>query len=248
MSGPFLRTAPVEWAWRAAAGSLHGLRWVDLTVDPEQPSYTRSPAGDTFRGPALDATLPPPMAEAAADASAREEPTALDGLVLLLARAAWTVETRALLWTSGTPMPEILARLVEAYGVDAEGHRHDPSLLVNLRAQLPSWYPHRGVPQRALDLLESALDEDLGVSIASQTGPSEAFVCHDARWWSLRGANPGTLVIEGDLTCFAPGTEPNAPVEDVRLTPHADVSGTPRVMFRLLPAWTTPRLLPQRDA
>lgn len=248
MTGPHLRTAPVEWAWRASAGGLHGLRWVDLTVDPDQPSFGRSPDGDTFRGPDLDAHLPPPMVEAAAAAAERGEPTALDGLALLLARAAWTVETRALLWTSVTPMPEILARLVEAFGVDAEGHRHDPSLLVNLRAQLPSWYPHRGDARRAFELLESALDEDLGLSLDVEPGAAEAFVCHDAGWWASRGAGAGTLVIDGGLTRFAAGTAPPCPVEDVPLAPLADLSGTARVMFRLLPASTTPRLLPQRDA
>lgn len=248
MTGPHLRTAPIEWAWRAASGSLHGLRWVDLTVEPELPEFSRSEDGEAFRGTSLDAFLPPPMVEAAADASDRGEPTALDGLALLLARASWLVETRSLLWTSGTPMPEILARLVESYGIDAEGHRNDPSLLVNLRAQLPTWYPYRGDAHRAMRLLESALDEDMGVTIEPTNADGEAFACHDASWWATRGAGAGTLVIDGGLTRFVSGTEPACPVEDVRLAPHADLSGPSRVMFRLLPAWTTPRLLPQRDA
>lgn len=248
MTGPHLRTAPLEWAWRAAAGGLHGLRWVDLTIDPDQPEFSRESDGDTFRGPAVDAALPPPMVEAAAAASERNEPTAIDGLALLLARAAWTVETRSLLWTSATPMPEILARLVEAYGVDAEGHRHDPSLLVNLRAQLPAWYPYRGDAHRAMKLLDGALDEDMGVSIEPASTDGEAFVCHDARWWAQRGGGASALVIDGGVTRFAPDTEPPCPSEDVRLAPHADLSGASRVLFRLLPAWTTPRLLPQRDA
>ena len=58
-----------------------------------------------------------------------------------MARAAWLVASRGLLWTPHTAVPGLLAGLVEAAGVDAGLHRGDPDRLRRLAALLPGWRP-----------------------------------------------------------------------------------------------------------
>lgn len=252
MTDPALRVPQLAWAWReAAADDPRDLAWVDATPDPTRPGHSVRDDGGTerFRGPDLESVLPPPMVEAAREARARGEATALEGLALLLARSAWLVETRGLGWTSASPWPRLLASLVEAYGVDVEAHRGDPERLLNLRARLPGWHPHRGHAAAAIELLEGALDAYLGVDLPPAGRDVEAFACRDAAWWAERGAPatpPRIGEVGGDGLVLLDAPPPPRP-EDVPLAVELPVGDSPRALLRLLPAWASPRLQHPRE-
>lgn len=249
MTRPALRVPALAWAWReAGAEDPRDLAWVDATPDRDRPGHTvRDEDGaERFRGPQLESVLPPPMVEAAREARARGEATALEGLALLLARTAWRVETRDQWWTATSPVPRLLASLVEAYGVDAEAHRHDPERLANLRARLPGWHPVRGHAASAIAVLEGALDAYLGIELPPPGRDVEAFACRDAAWWAERGAPASAPRIgqDGIVTLDAP---PAPRPEDVPLAVELPVGESPRALLRLLPAWASPRLQHPRE-
>jgi hypothetical protein len=249
MTIPALRVPVLAWAWRESGSTTpRDLTWVDATPDPDRPEHAvRDDRGsERFRGPALEAVIPPPMVAAAREARARGEATALEGLALLLARTAWQVETRELWWTAASPVPRLLASLVEAYGVDAEAHREDPERLVNLRARLPGWHAVRGDARAALDVLEGALDAYLGVELPPPGRDVEVLACREAAWWAERGAptSEPRVGADGIVTLDAP---PAPRPEDVLLAVDLPVGESPRALLRLLPAWASPRLQHPRE-
>lgn len=251
MTTPALRVPATEWAWQEASGRLVGLSWVDHTPRVHAEAWTvRGRGADAqFRGEAVEPYFPSPLVEAAADAHARGEPTAVEAVSLALARIGWRVQTRDRWWEATSPVPALLAPLVEAFGVDAEAHRHDPDRLANLRARVPGWYPARGSAAAALSMLEGALDAYVGVVLAPIGEHDEAFACRDASWWSRRGVPSDTLRIGQDgLVRIPAGAAPPALPEDVPLLVDVHVGGSPRALFRLLPAWASVRLQLPVDA
>ncbi len=158
----FSREALYEWTLRAAAGKLDKLDWVDLNANPEADPYQarRNPRGHTlFRQTRLGRTLPPAMLKAIAAAELQGAATLLQGMSLAYALPEWLIQARALLWTELTPVPALLARMVEAYGISGEVHRGDDARLLRLRARLPAWHRRRGEVGEALALLRDAIRE-----------------------------------------------------------------------------------------
>ncbi len=242
---PNLRLGVLAWARQQARGDGAGLGWVDTTLrDDGRPFLpVEGPDGEErFRHAPYGLFLPGPMLESAKAAQARGEATALEGLLLLLARPEWLVAARHLLWTPLSPVPRLLAPLVEAFGIDRGLHRDDPSRLVRLLAHLPGFHPHRGDPEAAVALVRTALEEDLPVVVHAAPGPDEAFACRDASWWRVRGGSDATLVVrDGMLRRTAPAASPRA--EDVAIA-RQDGAPIPLSLLRLLPVWATLRLQP----
>lgn len=158
----FLREALYEWARSAASGQMADLDWVDLNANPEADPYRvrRNRRGRLlFRQGRYGRALPPAMLQNIARAEMQGGATLLQALTLAFARTEWLVKSRSLLWTELSPVPLLLARMVEAYGISGEVHRGDPGRLVRLRARLPAWHKRRGEVIEALRLLEEAVHQ-----------------------------------------------------------------------------------------
>ncbi len=248
MTPPELRIAVLEWCVHSAGGGTSGLGWVDATVvhsgrpfavvrdDPDRVRFSHVPYG---------AFLPAPMVDAAIEAQAAGEATALEGVLLAFARPEWLVSSRPYVWTAISPIPQLLVPLVESYGPDGDLHRADPAILATAIAHLPTWYPYRGGGERAAVLCESALDETLSVSV-SPGAPDEVFSCRGAQWWRARGAVPGELqirrgVVQQRITA-APATS-----EDVVLK-WREQHQFSHELLRLLPVWSTARVSRERSS
>lgn len=159
---PLQREAHLEWARRAAADRLPGVRWVELNPDPGAEAYRtrRTRRGQMyFRQLRSGRVLPPTMLENIAKAEVRGGATLLQALTLSYAIPEWLIRTRGLLWTELTPVPSLLAELIEAYGISPEVHRADDQRLLRLRARLPAWHRRRGAIDEALRLLTEAVGE-----------------------------------------------------------------------------------------
>lgn len=251
-----LQTPDLAFAMASANGELAGVDWVEARLDADAPDYVlrRDEGGAVrLRGMGLARNLPPPIAEAAQRVQAQGQPTAWEGLSLLIARAEWLVASRGLLWTPNSPVPALLARLVEAWGVPAEIHRHDPERLRRLAALLPAWRPYSGTAPRAEEVLQAASQQGQAQGRSGDDAAQkhltdgEVFVVHDYGFWRRRqrGADAPTLQISGGVLCMRPAVN-TSPLsrrrEDVtvRLGPEAG-----RFRYRLLPVWTVPRLSPK---
>jgi hypothetical protein len=229
------RAAALEWALQMARGELSGTDWVDARLT-DLPPYrvTRDEGRARFRHLSLTDGLPSPMVDAAVDAQNDGEFTALEGLTRLFARVQWLTSARRFVWTPSSPVPHLLAALVEAYGVDAELHRHDPESLAKLLVHLPRWFPRRGQPGPAVELLAVALDDRVPVRVGG-TGPA-AFTCQSASWWAER-RQPTALTLVGGIVRMQAVNDP----EDTVL---GWVPGDrfPHELLRLLPAFASVRL------
>lgn len=245
------RLPTLEWALRAGAAELEDLSWVDTAVVELERPFQEVDGDDAdgptkFRHVAYGGFLPPPMREAAAEAAADGRPTTLMAMLLMFARVEWTVAAREHLWTSASPVPNLLAALVEAYGIGPEIHRDDPVRLASLLAHVPRWYPERGNAQRALELLETALDHRPDVAFEAPAKAPESFACHDAAWWADRGGEHGVLSITDGAARIAPASRPEVLPEDVEVVPPAQDEPLPHALLRLLPAWSSLRPTPPR--
>jgi hypothetical protein len=199
--------------------------------------------------------VPPVVVESALAAQKEGNVSGWEALVLIFARMEWTIRGRRYLWAPFSPVPRLLASLVETYGVEVGIHRHDPECLARLTALLPVWHPHRGTVSKAREVLTLANAEgDLAGAISAdgdsggETPPllsDEIFVCHDTKWWSRRAtgdADPEYRITSGYLR-FQP-TDMDAFAlrrEDVLIhwTPGQPL---PHHAVRLLPAWMVVRL------
>jgi len=260
------RSVPtVEWSRRAAAGELEGLDWVDTDAPPGGEAFRQREDGEgrrRFRHLPYTSFLPAPIREAAEAARRAGRSTAHEALLLVFARSEWHIAARSRLWTPLTPVPRLLASLVEAFGVDPDLHRHDPQVLARLAALLPAWYPLRGTVERALVLLRVADDEERSTKLATlrDDGPTpdkpplrdELFACRSAEWWRRRrtdGAQPAYRISEGWLR-FQPAEGAGAYVlqqEDV-LIEWRPGRAVPRNLMRLLPVWSDFRLAVPRKS
>lgn len=229
------RTAVLEWAMRAGRGELPGLDWVEDSLRPEGEPFAIVRDGDkvSFRHLPLGTDLPPPLVDAAEQARVAGHPTALDLVQRLLARPAWLTSSRHLLWGPFSPVPGLLAALVEAYGIDAELHDNDHEALARLLVHLPRWHVDRGHPEAGLQLLDTALDLRPDVRLRDD-GPV-TFTCQSADWWAeqrtprgpLRIAD-GVVATDGDLPDVVFGWAPT--------------DRFPHELLRLLPCWASPRV------
>lgn len=261
MPPPRARLPEVEWARRAAAGELAGTDWVAVSADPHARPFSQVGRGEaaTFHHMPYVAFLPDLVREAVAGAVAEGELTLLEGAVRVMAWPEWFTRSRHLLWTAQTPVPALLARLLEAYGVDPEVHGHDPVRLVRLRARLSAWHPRRGELQPALDLLAGAGEAELP-AVAHLSGPTpeeaglplrdEVFACRDLSWWEARLGAPAepVLRVEAGLLRFQPARGGfRLRVDDV-VCAWPGRQPLPRALLRLLPAWAVLRLVDPSDA
>ena len=192
--------APLQWAVDSAQGKTTGLDWVDAEIVPRHRSFTVNPKGNTderqYRHRPYAAYLPKTMMMAARHAQQQGEPTVLEGLLLLFAKMEWLVATRRYYWSPMSPVPKLLASLVEAMGIDNEIHRNRSDVLARLVARLPTWNPSRGTVQGAKDLLVETVGDPFPIRVAQMPKDKpipidpeiqgEAFACRDVSWWERR--------------------------------------------------------------
>ncbi|MFT5586919.1 MAG: hypothetical protein ACI9VR_004522 [Cognaticolwellia sp.] len=251
------RAAGLEWAHRNAADSLKGLDWVDSNLDPNIPAFTQIAEGEQRRFSHLPYAvfLPTVMTNAAVQAQRDGQAPMQEALVLLFARMEWMVSNRQRMWSPLSPLPKMLATLVEAFGVDQDLHREDPEILARLAAQLPQWHPCRGTVERAKEVLESTgdLPQADGTYTLGADGPApkiladEVFVCHTSSWWDERclpDSAAAYRIDSGVLKFQNASPEKQVPLrcEDLLLewVPERPL---PRQLLRLLPTWVVVRLV-----
>lgn len=254
------------WARLAAAGALDGLAWVDARIDPEGPVLRETRGEDgaiTFAHLPYAAFLPPPMVRAAAQAQAEGRATLLEALQLLFARAEWLVAGRHLLWSPLSPAPEVLAALVEAFGVEPELHGGRPDALARIASLLPSWRPYRGSVRHARALLLAACGEDIDVRGAADVADAtqiedeptdevthaggdtaEIFACRSAGWLATRTSGATGMRVQGGFLVIAGLSRDRAEDAFVALP---EAARAVRPFSRLLPTWCTLRILPAGD-
>jgi len=254
-----------------AAGRMSGLEWADGTVTGQDRPFQVIPGSDgidRFRHIPYGFFLPSVMTNAAVAAQKRGEPTVLEGYLLTFAWAEWLIAARNMLWSPLSPKPDLLSVLVEAFGIGPELHREKPDRLMRLAARLPTWYPHRGTVERALQLLTETVGEELGIqAVQADSAPAdkdalprdaEVFGCRDAEWWQRRRVGAACHVaggassdgggepmrIDGGLLRFQPGGSEGFELarEDVLIGWKAD-SPFPTVLSRVLPIWVSLRIV-----
>ena len=252
-----IREPILEWAHLAASGRIQGLDWIDPEISDEHNRAGVTENGrKRFRQLPYTAFLPAVMVDAAREAQKRGQPTLLESILLVTAWPEWVVAARRTLWTPLSPIPGLLANLVEAYGIGVEIHQNDVERLSRLVARLPSWYPHRGQAQRALRLLADAIDERPRETYAHATthGPTpsrpaisqEAMSCRSVSWWVARAepsAKPAYRIEDGFLR-FQPqeGGGYRLINEDVLVGWESKHPLSTNLM-RMLPAWAVLRLV-----
>ena len=256
-----LSVAPLQWAADTAKGKTQKLDWVDSTIQDYAPSFRlqNTSEGRKYRHRAYGAYLPKSMLKAAQAAQQNGEPTVLEAILLLYSRIEWLIESRRYYWSPMSPLPSLLALLVEALGVDVEIHRNDKEVLARLVARLPTWNPSRGTVHGGVDLLTETVGEDISIHTASVQKEGgkpiqpdisrEAFACHDVDWWRRRKPNVSTDEITTDLTISSGFLTYQDTEEPVQLHPEDILVGWkvsekfPTNLLRLLPAWISVRVV-----
>lgn len=251
------RLPVLEWSHRAAAGELERLTWVDTRLDERLTEMTHATVASEqrFRHVRYLRHQPPVVAEAAEKARRSGRVSAWEGMQLLFAQVEWTIRGRRYLWSPFSPVPKLLASLVEAYGVEAGIHRYERDRLARLTALLPVWHPYRGTVTRAREVLAACeMEGELAGAISSDLEPGdgepaalvdEVMVCHGIEWWKHRSDAGSTaeLRISGNFLRFQPesGAGFSLRREDV-LIHWMPGRPLPREAIRLLPAWMVVRL------
>lgn len=258
--------APLQWSCDAAQGKMTKLDWVDGAILPYGTSFrvndTRK--GRKYRHRPYAAYLPKVMQEASRIAQENGEPTVLEGLLLAFAKVEWLVQTRRFYWSPMSPVPPLLAILVESMGVDVELHRNRPDVLARLVARLPTWNPSRGTVQGAKDLLVETIEDDVPLRTAQVPKDKsipidpditkEIFLCRDGEWWDRRLVNPPNTMPRDRASSvkmrissgFVQYQDPENPMP----LHHEDVvvgwklsDKFPTNLLRLLPAWISIRVV-----
>lgn len=252
------RTPDLEWSHRSAAGGTEDLQWVDARIDPDRRPFLQEelPDGRKFSHIPYPLFMPPVMSQAAANAQAQGQATMAEGLLLLYARAEWLIHSRRWLWSPLSPVPRLLAYMVEAFGIEKELHRNDPEVLSRLAGMLPTWHPSRGTVDRAREVLECTGDTEQARHAAfvqrdgerplSPNLRDEVMACRSVDFWVARKdpeATPHYRIDNGFLK-FQPSAGDAFVLrrEDVLLE-WREKSKLPRQLARLLPAWTVVRLV-----
>jgi hypothetical protein len=264
---PLARLPVLEWSHRTAAGQHEGLDWVDATVEAHADAYRVVADEDgvvRFQHFPYAAFLPPAMLEETAAAQARGEATLQECILLLFARFEWLILSRELLWTSLSPVPRLLAALVQAYGVGPEVHDHHEETLARLTALLPDWFPSRGTLAAARRVLACAeLDGAArGATTRDEAGATppllagEVLACRSLSFWASRRVetarpdvtrpDPTRPVvtdyrIAGGVVLF----QTRSPQFELRredvVVPHEVGGRVSGELVRLLPPWTVLR-------
>lgn len=252
------RTPDLEWAHRSSSGTADDLAWVDTRIDPTRRPFQQEelPEGRRFSHIPYPLFMPPVMSEAAATAQSIGQATMAEGLLLLYARAEWLIHSRRWMWSPLSPVPRLLAYMVEAFGIEKELHHDDPEVLSRLAGMLPTWHPSRGTLDRAREVLECTGDTEQArhVAFVQRDGPrpqspnlrEEAMACRGVDFWVARQdpeAVPFYRIDNGFLK-FQPSAGDAFVLkrEDV-LVEWRENSKLPRQLARLLPAWTIVRLV-----
>ena len=255
-----LKTAPLKWACQEAKGELTSLDWVDSTIYKSQPSFrvTSNDTGEAFRHRPYGAYLPKSMCDAAIKAQENGEPTVLEGLLLLFARMEWLTSSRRYYWSPMSPVPELLAILVEALGIGNEIHRNDREVLSRLVARLPTWMPARGTLKSARSLLQDTVGENLNIE-ARQLGKEgdssispdingEVFACRDVDWWRRRApvSESGlemNMRLQSGFLAYQSAEQPMPLHREDVLVGWKVSEQFPSNLLRLLPAWICLRVV-----
>ena len=264
--------APLQWAVDAAQGMAEGLDWVDAEIIPRHRSFTmhvdQENGERTYRHRPYSAYLPKTMMLAARHAQRQGEPTVLEGLLLLFAKMEWLVATRRYYWSPMSPIPRLLASLVEAMGIDNEIHRNRPDVLARLVARLPTWNPSRGTVQGAKELIVETVGDAFPIRVAQMPKDKpipmdpdiqgEVFACHDTDWWEQRTQRtsegkaqnkPMDLRIGSGFLQFQTAEEPMPLHHEDVLVGWKISEKFPTNLLRLLPAWISIRVvvLPEEE-
>lgn len=257
--GLAIRSALLEWAMRSATGELKGLDWVDTNLGPRRGAHAVEFNEDgeaLFRHMPYTRFLPGPMAEAMVQAQERGEISAMEAVMMLMAKPEWMLLARPLIWSPQSPEPRLLAWMLERWGVEPEVHRHQPDRLSRIATRLPRWRPHRGTLAAAREMLEEGARERVQFRVTDRTQGGavpgrpdlrdEAFTCREDRWWARRqrpGAAPAYR-IEGGVMRHQPAEGPVFELvqEDV-LIELMDGARFSRQLVRLLPAWASVRVI-----
>ena len=250
-----------------AQGKTTGLDWVDAEIVPDivplQWMLKLKTVNVRHRPYCI---LPKTMMMAVRHAQG-SEPTVLEGLLLLFAKMEWLVATRRY-WSPMSPVPKLLASLVEAMGIDNEIHRNRSDVLARLVARLPTWNPSRGTVQGAKDLIVETVGDPFPIRVAQMPKDKpipidpeiqgEAFACRDVSWWERRvnrspegvvQNTPMNLRIDSGFLQFqTPETPMPLHHEDV-LVGWKISDKFPTNLLRLLPAWISIRvvILPEEE-
>ena len=249
-----------------ASGRLRGLGWVDRTILGKTRPFQEVDGENgekLFRHLPYAFFLPTTLSSAAMEAQKRGEPTVVEGYLMLFAWLEWLILARPLLWAPTTPTPALLSVLVEAFGIGPEIHRNDPERLARLAARLPTWYAHRGTPERSRHILEDTVGIDLGVELIHcdthgerPRNPSlteEVFACRSAEWWDRRSdqgtghipsaESSASMRIADGLLRYQ-GNDRSFPLvrEDVVVSLEKGKE-FPAVLFRVLPLWASIRII-----
>lgn len=256
MNGLPPRLSRLEWSQQAAANQLEGVRWVEGSLSARRPMYRLVRGEDSrlrYHHIPYVRYLPAPMVDAVAEAQAAGVVTLQEALVLLFGRVEWTVATRGYLWSPLSAYPKILARVVEAFGIDPLLHKHNPEALSRLAAILPAWHPFRGSVRRAREVIEAISEEPsrfIAISVEEE-GPvppalqQEVFCCRSLSFWEARRYARRSPVyrISGGFLHFQPeGGAFSLRKEDV-LVQWKRGEQLPQALFRLLPPWKVIRLV-----
>ena len=264
--------APLQWAVDSAQGKTKGLDWVDTQIIPRHRSFTMNADDKTgdrqYRHRPYAAYLPKTMMMAARHAQQQGEPTVLEGLLLLFAKMEWLVATRRYYWSPMSPVPKLLASLVEAMGIDNEIHQNRSDVLARLAARLPTWNPSRGTVQGAKDLLVETVGDPFPIRVAQMPKDKpipidpeiqgEVFACHDVSWWERRTTRtpegkaqntPINLRIDSGFLQFQTPEDPMPLHHEDVLVGWKISDKFPTNLLRLLPAWISIRvvILPEEE-
>ena len=253
-----LKVPALEWSSEAASGELEKLDWVDSTIDATSKPFAvvKTEDGWKYRHRPYAYFLPRSMAMAASHAQKNGEPTVMEGILLLFARTEWLIASRPYFWSPLSPLSELLGILAEAFGVGAEIHENDREVLSRLVARLPTWYPHRGTIARARQLLEETVGEKLDLQTAHVDTDGETpllppisdeiLSCRSADWWARRTRKDSGVRyrIGNGMLKFQPEEGGGYPLvrEDV-LIGWREGRKFPLKLLRLLPVWTTLRIV-----
>lgn len=256
--------ASLQWAVDSAQGKVDGLKWVDTEIVPHHRSFSMRAenGGRQYRHRPYGAYLPKTMLQAAQYAQQQGEPTVLEGVLLLFAKMEWLVTTRRYYWSPMSPVPKLLASLVEAMGIDNEIHRNRPDVLARLTARLPTWNPSRGTVQGAKNLLVETVGDPFPIRVAQMPKDKpipmdpdiqgEVFACHDTDWWERRvQRQPGiaepvlkmNLRLDSGFLQFQTSEEPMPLHHEDVLVGWKISDRFPTNLLRLLPAWISIRVV-----
>jgi hypothetical protein len=256
-----LQVAPLKWSCEASRNNFGKLNWVDSTIYEHHASFRMSKKQNqyVYRHRPYGAYLPDSMSKSAIVAQQNGEPTVLEGLLLLFARMEWLTRSRRYYWTPMSPVPQLLAVLVEALGVGNEIHRDDHEVLSRLTARLPTWLPSRGTAKSARNLLietvgesitieTSQLDKDGNTPIRPDI-VGEVFSCQSVDWWKRRIPDAKNeeqsmnLRLDSGFLSFQNKDHPIPLHREDILVGWKVSEKFPTNLLRLLPAWICLRIV-----